>query len=104
MKDIAKQFLDTKNHFGFFGHLVCRKFQAFQLGGFYWSSLNEVLPSIFFVMSNKAAMIEILGDVWITHIASQGDGEYNLILGLSFKKVSQNRGSFENHYMYHDGT
>ncbi|KAL2540818.1 Nuclear pore complex protein [Abeliophyllum distichum] len=39
---------------------------------------------------NEAAMIEILNDTWIPHIECQGDGEDNLILGLSVDKVSHN--------------
>ncbi|KAL2557114.1 Nuclear pore complex protein [Forsythia ovata] len=39
---------------------------------------------------NEAAMIEILNDTWIPHIECQGDGEDNLILGLTVDKVSQN--------------
>lgn len=38
---------------------------------------------------NEAAVIEILNDAWILYIDSQGDGEENVILGISVDKVSQ---------------
>ncbi|KAL8484343.1 hypothetical protein ACS0TY_026863 [Phlomoides rotata] len=39
---------------------------------------------------NEAAMIEILNDAWTLHIDSQGNGDENVIIGLSVDKVSQN--------------
>ncbi|CAI9768668.1 unnamed protein product [Fraxinus pennsylvanica] len=39
---------------------------------------------------NEAALIDILNDAWIPHIECQGDGEDNLILGLTVDKVCQN--------------
>lgn len=38
---------------------------------------------------NEAAVIEILNDAWILYVDSQGDGEENVILGISVDKVSQ---------------
>ncbi|XP_073144106.1 nuclear pore complex protein NUP214 [Henckelia pumila] len=40
---------------------------------------------------NEAAVIEILNDAWILYIDSQGDGEENVILGISVDKVSQDK-------------
>lgn len=39
---------------------------------------------------NEAARVEILDDSWTLYIDSQGDGEENVILGLSVDKASQN--------------
>ncbi|KAI3461921.1 hypothetical protein Pfo_018584 [Paulownia fortunei] len=39
---------------------------------------------------NEAAMVEILNDAWTLYIDSQGNGEENVIVGLSVDKVSQN--------------
>ncbi|KAG8371782.1 hypothetical protein BUALT_Bualt13G0124000 [Buddleja alternifolia] len=38
---------------------------------------------------NEASMVEILNDAWTLYIDSQGNGEENVILGLTVDKVSQ---------------